>query len=124
MGVKFSFLLGLVAAATNIIPYIGPIIGMIPAIAWGLAEFGVSPTFGAILILYFVANAIDLAIVFPILVSKVVDLHPLVVVASVIFGSQSLGIMGMVISIPLAASLKLVILEVYFEVYSLSRQYN
>ena len=124
MGVKFSFLLGLVAAATNIIPYIGPIIGMIPAIAWGLAEFGVSPTFGAILILYFVANAIDLAIVFPILVSKIVDLHPLVVVASVIFGSQSLGILGMVISIPLAASLKLVILEIYFEVYSLSRQYN
>jgi len=122
MGVKFSFLLGLIAAATNIIPYIGPVIGMVPALAWGIAEFGMSPTFGAILILYLVANTIDLAIVFPILVSKIVDLHPLVVVASVILGSQYLGIVGMVISIPLAASMKLVLLEIYFELYSFSRK--
>lgn len=122
MGVKFSFLLGLVAAVTNIIPYIGPFIGMIPAIAWGIAEFGLSANFGAIVILYLVANTIDLAIVFPILVSKIVDLHPLVVVGSVILGSQYLGILGMVLSIPLAASLKLVLLEIYFEVYALSRK--
>ena len=32
------------------------------------------------------------------------------------------GILGMVLSIPLAASLKLVLLEVYFEVYALSRK--
>ena len=95
---------------------------MVPALAWGIAEFGMSPTFGAILILYLVANTIDLAIVFPILVSKIVDLHPLVVVASVILGSQYLGIVGMVISIPLAASMKLVLLEIYFELYSFSRK--
>ena len=57
-----------------------------------------------------------------ILVSKIVDLHPLVVVASVILGSQYLGIVGMVISIPLAASMKLVLLEIYFELYSFSRK--
>ena len=41
----------------------------------------------------------------PILVSKIVNLHPIIVVVSVILGSQTLGVVGMVVSIPLAAAL-------------------
>jgi putative permease len=51
------------------------------------------------------------------LVSKVVDLHPLTVVVSVILGSQWLGMIGMVISIPFAAALKLIAQEIYKEIY-------
>ncbi len=115
--VRFALLFGLLAAFTNIIPYVGPIFGFIPALVFALAEYGTGTTLGAIIILYLVANAIDIAIVFPILVSKVVDLHPLTVVASVILGSQWLGVVGMVISIPLAAAVKLILQEVYKEIY-------
>jgi len=118
MDIRFSLLLGMVAGVTNIIPYIGPIFGMIPAVIVGMAEYGFSPTFGAMMLLYLIANAIDIALVFPILVSKIVDLHPIVVVVSVILGSQTMGIMGMVVSIPLAAALKLIFFEIYSEIYS------
>jgi putative permease len=119
LDVRFYFILGLVAGITNIIPYLGPLLGMIPALILGLAEYGgVGPSFWAILILYSVANAIDIAIVFPLLVSKIVDLHPIVVVASVMLGSQYMGVVGMIISIPLATAIKLIFVEIYSEVYS------
>lgn len=118
LDIKFALLLGLVAGMTNVIPYVGPVLGTIPAIVLGFAEYGTTPTTGAIVILYVIANAIDMGVVFPILVSKIVDLHPVVVVMSVILGSQFLGILGMVVSIPLAAAFKLIIIEIYNEVYS------
>lgn len=118
LGVRFSVLLGIVAGVTNIIPYVGPLLGAVPALVFALAEYGSGGTFAAIFILYTIANAIDMAIVFPILVSRIVDLHPLVVVVSVILGSQSMGVIGMIISIPLAAALKLIILELYQAIYT------
>lgn len=117
MGVNFWLIWGIVAAITNIIPYVGPILGMTPAIVVSLIEYGVGPTFWGVVILFVAANIIDLAIVFPILVSKIVDLHPLVVVVSVILGSQLFGVVGMVISIPLAAAVKLLVTEIYKEIY-------
>jgi putative permease len=119
--VRFSVTLGLVAGLTNVIPYLGPVLGIIPAIIVGLLEYGVGPTFIAMLVLYLVANAIDMGLVFPILISKIVDLHPVMVIVSVILGSQYLGVIGMVISIPVAATLKLVFLEIYNEVYGANR---
>jgi len=117
MGVRFSVILALLAAITNIIPYVGPILGFAPALLFAVAEYGVESTFWGILILYLCANVIDMAIVFPVLVSKVVDLHPIVVVVSVIIGSQWLGVAGMIISIPAAAALKLIFHELYNELY-------
>lgn len=115
--VRFAFVLGLVAAITNIIPYVGPLFGSIPGIIVSLVEFGPTTDFYAVVIIYMAANLIDLAIVFPILVSKIVDLHPVIVVLSVILGSQYLGVVGMIISIPVAAAFKLILQEVYREMH-------
>ena len=115
----FAFLLGLVAAITNILPYIGPFIGFAPALIIGLVDQ--SPDLGAMTILYIVANVIDLALVFPVLVSKIVNLHPLLVVLSVVVGSQIAGIAGMIISIPLAAFFQLFIKQIYSEIYTSRR---
>ncbi|EQC52084.1 AI-2E family transporter [Bacteriovorax sp. DB6_IX] len=118
MDVRFALIFGLVAALTNVIPYLGPILGTVPALIFALAEYGLGTTFGGVVILYLIANAIDIAIVFPILVSKIVDLHPVLVVASVILGSQMMGIMGMIISIPVAAAIKLIFTEIIEDIYN------
>ncbi|MGI4991138.1 AI-2E family transporter [Halobacteriovorax sp. GFR7] len=117
LDIRFSLLFGLLAAVTNIIPYLGPVFGAIPAFIFIAAEYGMGTHFGGAFILYMVANVIDIAIVFPLLVSKIVDLHPVLVVVSVILGSQLLGITGMIISIPLAAAVKLLINQMLKDVY-------
>lgn len=121
IGYPFAFLLGVIAAVTNILPYIGPFLGFAPALIIGLVDQNPNTTLGAMAVLYIVANIIDLALVFPLLVSKIVNLHPLIVVISVIIGSQFAGILGMIISIPLAAFLQLFIKQIYLEIYSTSR---
>ena len=117
LGYPFAFLLGIVAAVTNILPYIGPFLGLIPALVVGLVDQNPNTTIGAMILLYVIANVIDLALVFPVLVSKIVNLHPLIVVVSVIIGSQFGGVIGMIVSIPLAAFLKLLFQEFYLELY-------
>lgn len=117
IGYPFAFLLGLIAGITNILPYIGPFIGYVPALVVGLVDQNPNNMIGAMTLLYIFANIIDLALVFPVLVSKIVNLHPIVVVVSVIVGSQFGGVVGMLISIPFAAFLKLLVKEIYAEVY-------
>ena len=119
LDVKFAVILGFIAGLTNIVPYVGPFLGIIPAIVLGMLEYGMtSPTMGAILILYSVANIVDIFFVFPFLVSKIVNLHPMIVAVSVIVGSHYFGITGMVISIPVVAAIKLIITEIYNEIYT------
>lgn len=119
LDIKYAVILGFIAGLTNIVPYVGPFIGIIPAIILGMLEYGMtSPTMGAILMLYAVANAVDVFFVFPFLVSKIVNLHPMIVAVSVIVGSHYMGITGMVISIPVVAAIKLIITEVYNEIYT------
>lgn len=120
IGFPFAFLLGIVAAITNIVPYVGPIIGFLPALIVGLVDQNPDTTLGAMVILYLVANIVDLALVFPLLVSKIVNLHPMMVIASVIIGSQFAGVIGMIISIPIAAFIKLLFIEVYRDLYGQS----
>ncbi len=116
--VRFAVILALVAAVTNIIPYVGPILGSVPALLFAMAEYGLSAKTGFIGILLLGANAVDIAIIFPVLVSKIVNLHPVVVVVSVILGSQYFGVVGMIISIPFATALKLIMQEIYNELYN------
>ena len=117
--IKYAVILGFIAGLTNIIPYVGPILGIIPAVILGTLEYGVtSPIMVGILILYTVANIVDIFFVFPFLVSKIVNLHPMLVAVSVIVGSHYMGVTGMVISIPVVAAIKLIITEIYNEIYT------
>lgn len=119
LGVGNAVILGFAAGLTNIVPYVGPFLGVIPAIGLVMMEFGLtSPTMGGVLILYATANAVDVFFVFPFLVSKIVNLHPMIVAISVIVGSHYAGITGMVISIPVVAAIKLIITEIYNEIYT------
>ena len=120
--VKFYLLFGILAALTNVIPYIGPILGALPPLIFIGAEVGVSGQFWMVSILMISANIVDMMIVFPLLVSKVVDLHPVVVILSVIVGSQLLGLLGMIICIPMAVAVKLVYIECLREVYGITAE--
>lgn len=114
MGFPYASLLGLFAAITNLIPYLGPIIGAVPAILIALIsqDAQVTASLSANLILvttiYFFAQLVDVAFIIPLVVARMVNLHPVTVVIVIIIGAQVLGILGMVISIPVASGIKLI----------------
>ena len=59
------------------------------------------------------AQLIDVLFIIPLVVAKIVNLHPVTVVVVIIIGSQVLGILGMMISIPIASALKLTLSTIY-----------
>ena len=118
-GFPYAALLGLFAGVTNLIPYIGPIIGAVPAVLIALIsdDAMITHTMSINLIIvtsiYFFAQLIDMAFIIPMVVAKIVNLHPVTVVIVIIIGSQLMGILGMVISIPVASALKLIFSSLY-----------
>lgn len=107
--VKYAVILGVFAGITNLIPYIGPVIGAVPAF---LVAFFTDHTnsflFVYITIVYVFAQIVDMLFIVPLLVAKIVDLHPISVVVAIIIGSQLMGILGMIIAIPVASALKVI----------------
>lgn len=119
IGFPYAPLLSIFAALMNLIPYVGPIFGAVPAVLIALiSEDGaVYQTMGLNLIavtsVYFIAQLIDVLFIIPFVVARIVNLHPVTVILVIIIGAQLMGILGMVISIPVASVLKLTLTAVY-----------
>jgi predicted PurR-regulated permease PerM len=110
IGLDFAVLIGCFAGLTNIIPYFGPILGMIPAAIIGLLSEGFSQAVLAVVILLIIQQ-IDCNIISPKVVGSSTGLHPLFVLIAVTFGGYFWGIIGMLLAVPVAAYIKLFIVR-------------
>jgi len=116
IGFPHAFSLGFFAGLTNILPYLGPFLGYLPAFLIVALSPGENIGYGGVTLIYVLANMIDLFFVFPFLVSRIVNLHPLIVMMSIIVGSQVGGILGMIVIIPVVAFVKIMLKEIYQDV--------
>ncbi len=127
IGFPYAALLALFAALTNLIPYIGPVFGAIPAFIIVFVNSDIlfdslSINILAVSIVYLVAHALDAIFIIPIVVAKIVDLHPVTVVVVIIMGAQLLGVLGMIISIPVASLIKLLLSTFYHQTFASRRR--
>jgi predicted PurR-regulated permease PerM len=111
LGVQFAALIGVFIAITDIIPYIGPIVGSIPAVLIALLQ---SPR----LAVYVVASLIliqqiEANIIAPRVVSHRVGLHPIVIIFSLFVARELFGIPGMLVAVPTAATIRVFAKHIY-----------
>ncbi|MEM6431219.1 MAG: AI-2E family transporter, partial [Deinococcota bacterium] len=110
IGVPLALAISFLAAVFNVIPYLGPIIGTIPAALLGLT---VSPLTAVLAILVFlIANQLEGNVLSPMILSRSTNLHPVTVLLSILAGAGLLGLIGALIAVPVV-SLTKVILEDY-----------
>lgn len=115
----YAILLGVFAGVTNLIPYLGPLIGAVPAVVIALIsqDAMMTPSIGLnlfiVTMIYLLAQLIDIALIIPFVVARIVNLHPVTVIIVIIIGSQVMGVLGMMISIPVASAIKLVFQTFY-----------
>lgn len=108
IGLRAPLLFALFCAITNVIPYVGPYIGAVPALIVG---FSISPTVGfftliaIVIIQFFEGNFLQETIM-----SKTTKLHPVTIIMGLLIFGHYWGIIGMVISTPLIAVIKQVYL--------------
>lgn len=113
IGFPYAVLLAVFNGFTNFIPYIGPIIGALPALVIALINGAGPAELSVVLLIFVLAQAIDIFVVIPLVVAKVVNLHPVTVILAVIVGAEILGVLGMLISIPVASALKVIASTIY-----------
>lgn len=104
-GVKFAILIGFLAGVGNLIPYVGPVIGYGLTAVVCLLDGDWKRMLIAIILLL-VVQAIDANLIGPRLLSSNIQVHPLLVVISLIFGSAIGGLMGMLLAVPVGALIK------------------
>ncbi|MGI5911929.1 MAG: AI-2E family transporter [Syntrophomonadaceae bacterium] len=107
IGVKFPLLIGLISGVTNLVPYFGPILGGIPAIALAVSESIHTAFYMAIAII--VIQQLESNLITPRIIGDKLGLHPLVIVFALLAGGKLFGIWGMLFAVPVTAVLKVLI---------------
>jgi predicted PurR-regulated permease PerM len=103
--VRHAALLALVAAILELIPVFGSIIAAVPAVAIAFIDGGTSFAL-AVIALYVVVNQLEGNVIYPLVVQKVLGVSPLVVILAIIAGAQIGGFLGILIAVPIAASIQ------------------
>ncbi len=105
MNVGYPFVLATIAAIAEAIPIIGPIFSAVPAILLGLM---VSTKLGIkVAIFCFFLQQLENHIILPRVMGKSINLHPIMIIVSLLIGGQFLGIIGMILAVPTTALLNI-----------------
>lgn len=110
IGVKFGILIGILAGIGNMIPYCGPFVAYIGTISMCLINGQYKQLIIALIVL-FIIQVTDGNIIGPRLLSKSIQIHPLLVIISLIFGSAVGGIGGMLLAVPVGAFVKVLFVK-------------
>ena len=101
LGVPYAVLLGLIWAVCEFIPGIGPFIAAAPTILMG---FLVGPTTGVLAAIFTLAwSQVESNVITPKVMGSAAEIHPLVVLVSILVGAELLGFAGAFLAIPFAA---------------------
>lgn len=106
IGLQFAVFIGIFAGICNIIPYFGPILGMIPAFIVGLLTQDVWHGLIAVVVLLIIQQ-VDGNIIYPKVVGSNTGLHPLLVLLAVFMAGKFGGLIAMVLAVPVVGILKL-----------------
>jgi predicted PurR-regulated permease PerM len=123
IGINNFVMLGLLAGVGHLIPYLGPLIGILPAILVSYYQMGNFSLAMPILILFAIIYTIDNGFVQPIIYSKSLRIHPVVIILLILIGSELFGILGLLLAVPVANILRVLATEIYrgYKSYQIAR---
>jgi predicted PurR-regulated permease PerM len=105
LGIPHALVLAVIAACFELIPVFGPTLSAVPAIIIGFVHGG--PLIGLIVIgLYVVLQQFENHLIYPLVVTRVVGVSPILVILALIIGADLFGFAGVILSVPAAAVLQ------------------
>ncbi|EPG1729063.1 TPA: AI-2E family transporter [Klebsiella pneumoniae] len=108
-GLNYSLLLAVLVGFSVLIPYIGAFVVTIPVVGVALFQFGAGTEFWSLFAVYLIIQGLDGNLLVPVLFSEAVNLHPLVIILSVVIFGGLWGFWGVFFAIPLATLIKAVV---------------
>ncbi|WP_099466694.1 AI-2E family transporter [Konateibacter massiliensis] len=112
IGVDYAIVIGIISGICNMIPYVGPVVGTVLAAIMGLLSGQPIMILWAIIAMV-VVQQIDNNLIAPKIVGDSVGLHPVFTMLAILIGGNIGGLIGMLVAVPVTASIKILISEWY-----------
>ena len=111
LGFPYPALVGVVAGVFNLVPYLGLVVSLVPAIIIALLSGEILASFGKIAIVFGIVQALDGTVIGPKIIGGSVGLHPVWVILALAAGGLFFGFVGLLIAVPAALLVKLLVLR-------------
>ena len=108
VGLQSALAIGIFTGLANTIPYFGPFLGFLGGALVGIAQAGSFALVPGVALAMLLTQMADNVLLQPVIFSRAAQAHPLVILFVVLIGAQLAGIVGMLIAIPLATTVRVV----------------
>lgn len=105
LGVPYPYLFGMIGGISNLIPYVGPFLGALPAVVTVLLEGGSLVRVIGTALLFVGAQQLDNWLLTPRIMQGSLGLHPAATILSVLIGAELFGFLGAALAVPVAGIL-------------------
>ena len=110
LGVDFAVFIGIITALADVVPYIGPFLGFVPAVFFAFLS---SPTKAIwVSILFVLIQWIENNILAPKIIGDTTGIHPVLILLSIIVGGGVFGVLGMILAVP-AVSISIILFDFF-----------
>lgn len=110
IGVRYAFLFGVIAGFTNLIPYLGPYLGLAPAVFVTIFNEPIQALFCCIVVL--IVQQIDGNIIYPNVIGKTLKIHPLTIILVLLVAGNLGGLLGIFLGVPVYAIARTIVFHV------------
>ncbi|MDH6363627.1 putative PurR-regulated permease PerM [Enterococcus sp. PF1-24] len=110
LGIDYAFLFGVIAGLTNLIPYIGPYLGLAPAFFVTVFDSPIKALLCCVIVL--VVQQIDGNIIYPNVIGKSLAIHPLTIIIVLLVAGNLAGLLGIFLGVPFYAVCRTIVIFV------------
>jgi predicted PurR-regulated permease PerM len=113
IGIEYAEFFAVFTAVAMIVPYFGALVSMIPPVLFALT---ISPGKAILVaVLYIVTHQVESNMIQPLVVARVVELHPAVVAIGVVAVDTLFGFVGLIVAVPILVTIKILIEELWIK---------
>lgn len=116
VGLDNPIAIGLFTGLANTIPYFGPFLGFLGGSLVGIAQTGTFSLVPGVALAMGLTQLADNVLLQPLIFSRAAQAHPLIILFVVLIGAQLGGIVGMLVAIPLATTVRVVAEQVIWSI--------
>ena len=121
IGMPYAYLLGFIAGIVTIIPYLGPYIGIAPALAIAATEGWTKMLLVVVVVV--IIQMTDGNFIYPNVIGRSLDIHPLTIIILLMVASNLWGLLGTILAVPTYAVIKTVVTYLY-ELYRFHQEHK
>ena len=111
IGIPYALLIGALSGLLAFIPLVGALVSVIPPVLLALATNPILAVW--VILAYILIHQVEAHVVQPVVMSRAVALHPVVVVFAILIMGTFFGLVGLLLAVPLVAASKVLVQELW-----------